>query len=340
LVKPCGCLPFFVHLWGSESGTGKTVALMVAASVWANPDIGKFIQSFNSTIVGREKLASFCNSLPLVVDELQLSRDRMSRQSFDVYSLAEGTGRTRGNKSGGMDRTACWSNCILTSGESPITRSGAGSGALNRVIDIECRSGDSAIKDGHRIANEVRRSYGHAGKDFIKHLDKTGIEQAARLYHRLFRELSATDKTEKQAMAAALILTADQLATDWIFSDDMHLTIEEIKPFLLSKGQVSANERAYDFICDWVRQNKNRFISENNGDFYGEISGSIAYIIPSIFNRTLEDEGYSSNGFLGWLRSKKLILTEPGRFAIKHNIAGDRIRCVALKLPDSLTEFE
>jgi hypothetical protein len=57
-------------------------------------------------------------------------------------------------------------------------------------------------------------------------------------------------------MAAALILTADQLATDWIFSDDMHLTIEEIKPFLLSKGQVSANERAYDFICDWVRQNK------------------------------------------------------------------------------------
>ncbi|HCA30434.1 MAG TPA: helicase, partial [Ruminococcaceae bacterium] len=28
LVQPFGALPFFVHLWGSESGTGKTVALM------------------------------------------------------------------------------------------------------------------------------------------------------------------------------------------------------------------------------------------------------------------------------------------------------------------------
>lgn len=25
LVQPVGCLPFFVHLWGGESGTGKTV---------------------------------------------------------------------------------------------------------------------------------------------------------------------------------------------------------------------------------------------------------------------------------------------------------------------------
>src|SRR5699024_6386221 len=25
LVEPLGCLPFFVHLWGMDSGTGKTV---------------------------------------------------------------------------------------------------------------------------------------------------------------------------------------------------------------------------------------------------------------------------------------------------------------------------
>lgn len=37
LLEPLGCLPFFVHLWGVDSGTGKTVALMVAASVWGDP---------------------------------------------------------------------------------------------------------------------------------------------------------------------------------------------------------------------------------------------------------------------------------------------------------------
>ncbi len=37
LLDPLGCLPFFVHLWGVDSGTGKTVALMAAASVWGGP---------------------------------------------------------------------------------------------------------------------------------------------------------------------------------------------------------------------------------------------------------------------------------------------------------------
>ena len=51
LVELCGALPFFVHLWGNTEG-GKTVALMVAASVWANPRMGDYIHSFNSTGCG------------------------------------------------------------------------------------------------------------------------------------------------------------------------------------------------------------------------------------------------------------------------------------------------
>ena len=57
LINKIGCLPFFVHLWGVESGTGKTVALMLAASVWGNPEVGQYIQTFNSTQVGLEKTA-------------------------------------------------------------------------------------------------------------------------------------------------------------------------------------------------------------------------------------------------------------------------------------------
>lgn len=49
----------FVHLWGVESGTGKTVALMLAASVWGNPAIGQYVQTFNATQVGHEKQRHF-----------------------------------------------------------------------------------------------------------------------------------------------------------------------------------------------------------------------------------------------------------------------------------------
>lgn len=58
LIKPLGCLPFFIHLWG-ETESGKSVLSMCAASIWANPEIGQYIQTFNATLVGMEKTAAF-----------------------------------------------------------------------------------------------------------------------------------------------------------------------------------------------------------------------------------------------------------------------------------------
>ena len=64
LLDPLNCLPFFVHLWGVDSGTGKTVALMVAASVWGDPTIGSYVKTFDGTAVGMEKTAAFFEPPP------------------------------------------------------------------------------------------------------------------------------------------------------------------------------------------------------------------------------------------------------------------------------------
>ncbi|MEG1684045.1 MAG: DUF927 domain-containing protein, partial [Oscillospiraceae bacterium] len=204
LLEPIGSLPFFVHLWGVDSGTGKTVALMLAASVWGNPAVGSYVKTFDGTVVGHEKTAAFLNQLPLCLDELQLSKDAHGRSSFDVYKLAQGVGRTRGNRGGGVDTTPTWHNCILTTGESPITGQSSGAGAVNRVIDIECRSAEAVITDGMRIAGSLKSNFGYAGREFVDRLYEEGqIEKITERYRVLFKELSANDTTEKQAMAAA-----------------------------------------------------------------------------------------------------------------------------------------
>lgn len=159
LLEPLGCLPFFVHLWGVDSGTGKTVALMVAASVWGDPAIGNYVKTFDGTVVGMEKTAAFLNELPLCLDELQLAKDNKGRTNFDVYKLAQGVGRTRGNRAGGVDLTPTWHNCILTTGESPLTGQASGAGAVNRVIDIECKASQAVIKDGMHVSGMVKRNY-------------------------------------------------------------------------------------------------------------------------------------------------------------------------------------
>lgn len=307
-----GSLPFFVHLWGVDSGTGKTVALMLAASVWGNPALGSYVQTFNGTQVAQELTAAFMNHLPVCLDELQLTKDSRGKSNFDVYQLAQGVGRSRGKKSGGVQMTPTWSCCFLTTGESPLTSISSGAGAVNRVIDIECSAGSVVLTDGQRISGSLKRNYGWAGQAFVEKMYASEKTQniIREMYQENFRELCAGDSTEKQAMAAAAIVTADQLATAWIFQDDMALTVQDIQKFLASREAVSAGRRAYDWLCDWVASNVNHFNTDESaaqGEVYGAIDDDLAWINKGVFDRELQLAGFSPAATKSFLKSSRLI---------------------------------
>ena len=343
LLSIVGSLPFFVHLWGVDSGTGKTVGLMLAASVWGDPALGSYTQTFNSTQVGQERTVAFLNHLPYCIDELQLTKDSRGRSNYDVYQLAQGVGRARGRKNGGIDAAPTWSCCFLTSGESPIVSDSAGAGAVNRVIDIECTAGSAVIKDGPKIANALKQNYGFAGEVFVSKLyDCQEVQAVVReIYSDYYKQLCQGNSTEKQAMAAAAILTADYLATHWIFNDDgLGLTVDDIRRFLASREAVSLGSRAYDYMCDWVATNINHFntdMSPAMGETYGTLDNNIAYVIPTVFRGALKEEGYSAQAVLSYLRSKRLIdvgreneFTKSVRFGISR-----RYICLHLKTDDT-----
>ena len=340
LIKHIGALPYFVHLWSCESGTGKTVALMLAASVWGNPEPGTYIQSFNSTVVGHEKIAAFLNNIPMCIDELQLSKDSHGKSKFDVYQLAQGVGRTRVNKSGGVDKTPTWANCILTTGETPIIKDGAGAGAVNRVIDLECPIGEKVILDGQVTANTVKSNYGHAGRKFVEKLD---VEKAKELYEKHFEILSKSETTEKQCMAAAIILTADALISEMFFNSKP-LDVTQVSQFLKSKASVSVGDRGYQYVCDWVAMNIGNFLDANGmsrddkapSKIYGQRSDTDwIYINQSIFRNAVEDAGYNGRALLSYLKSKGLIKTRGRRFTKGKRIEGILTECILMKLPDA-----
>jgi len=343
LLEPLNCLPFFVHLWGVDSGTGKTVALMVAASVWGDPTIGSYVKTFDGTTVGLEKTAAFLNNLPLCLDELQLAKDLKGRTNFDVYKLAQGVGRTRGNRSGGVDLTPTWRNCILTTGESPLTGQAAGAGAVNRVLDIECRSAQAVIRDGMRISSIIKRNYGFAGRIFVEELYQPGVlEQVTERYRQLFQQLNDMDTTEKQAMAAAAIILADELACRWIFQGtERPLTIEQISEFLASRAAVSAGDRGYQYLCDWVTQHSNQLVGRSDTiEVLGALDGNRAYIIRSVFERILQDAGYSTAAMISYLKQEHLIETRGRNNTKGKRINGIPTECFCLLLPAVDTEEE
>lgn len=336
LIEPIGTQPFFVHLWGMDSGTGKTVAQMLAASVWADPAIGgDYVQTFRSTSVGFEIIAGFLNSLPVIVDELQLAKDAKGRVIFNVYELASGKGKLRSNKALGLAATPHWQNCFITSGETPLVSENDGSGAVNRVIEVECKTNAKVIRDGHHTANLLKTNYGHAGKMFIERLCRGENRATAhKLYEVYFEQCLKNDTTDKQAHAAALILSGDYMATQWIFQDGDPLTVGDIAEFMKSREEVSAADRGYQYMCDWVAQNSNKLRGETEtGDVYGVIEGAWAYIIRSVFNRACSDAGISSQALLSHMKSRGLIQTR-GKAMTKPKRIGKTVpECVVMRMP-------
>lgn len=302
LVRPCGANPFFLHLWGGTEA-GKTVTLMFAASVWADPECGRYWKTFDSTAVGQEKMAGFLGSLPLIIDELMLIRDK---KSFDdiVYRLSEGQGRTRGSKEGGVQRQETWRLSIITTGEQPLASAASGGGAVNRVIDCECTS--KLFVDPHWAANSFREHYGWFGERWVNWLmEDDHLELAKITYKGFYRTI--TDKkitTEKQASAAALILTADSLATEAFFDDGEALSLEDVERFLTSVAEVDQNERAYEYLLEMVAMNDFHFSAPS--DSYVEQWGwrdlmrNTICINRTIFGRLMLDGGYDARGFLSW----------------------------------------
>ena len=333
LVKPCNCLPFFVHLWGG-SETGKTVGLLLAASVWADPEIGKYIQTFNATDVSKELGAAFYNSLPLILDELQLVKD--NRKDFDrmIYQLSEGVGRTRGKKTGGLQKTPTWRNCVLTTGEHPIISPSSGAGAINRTLEIDCHD-IHLFDDPKWVAVTLYNNYGFAGREFVERLmDDKAIEDARSLQAAMQDDLKTDDTMDKQTASAALILAADRMIERQFFQDGILLQPSDIAPYLVSKQTVNQNARALQYIYDQVNINAGRFSPEisSNGEVWGDQDDQYIYIIKSKFDQLLQDEGYNASAFIGWAKNQGILCCgTDGRPTKVKKILGKSARCVWIK---------
>ena len=332
LVEPCNCSCFFVHLWNG-SGNGKTVALMLAASVWANPKVGEYITTFNSTAVGQELMAGFVNSMPLIMDEMQIQNG--NRKDFDniIYKLSEGAGRDRGAKTGGLQKKATWRNCILTSGEAPITSAHSGSGAVNRIVEINTND-EKFFSNAKKTADFLMGNYGHAGKVFVKKLmEEPGLlDFAKKTQGDFFEKLSGSDITEKQIMAASLILTADALTDMLIFQDGNGLEINELTQFLATHSEVSADTRAYDWLLDWIAQNGKKFEARDDvPEVWGKNEVGKISIIRSVFNKACADNGFNPTSFLSWLKRNDLIETEGRGYTKRIRLNGMRCQCVILR---------
>lgn len=339
LVKLLDALSFVVHIWG-EKGCGKSVGLMLAASIWGNPDIGGLAKTFSGTKVSFELMSAFCCNIPVMLDELQVIND--NRKNFDdiIYMLCEGASKGRGAKGGGLQLQRRWLTTIITTGETPIIQSNSGGGAAVRTIEVNFKDkplfGDD--QTARQYAGLLKKNYGFAGKKFVQALYRKEVITALQaLQNKYYNELTG-NIDGKQVLSASILLAADALATKAIFKDGRNLTSDELKEFLITKEESDVNRRCYEFLLNWIDMNPRRFDSadNNNGELWGVIEKDIAYINKNVFENVLKNNGYSIKPFLNWARLHNLLEYEDHgeggerRLTVRKTLPNGRARCVAL----------
>lgn len=341
LLPILGGLPFFVDLWGETEG-GKTVSLMLACSVWANPDESSYIGDFKSTDVALEARADLLNNLPMMLDDTSKTSARI-RDNFEgvVYDLCSGKGKSRSNKELGMSRENRWRNTILTNGERPLASYVSQGGAINRILELEC--GERVYQNPQLTADILKKHYGFAGKDFVEVVKKLGTDAIRKIQADIQEQLQDDEKMQKQSISLSIVLTADRIVTDYLFQDRQYIPLEEAKKVLISRDELSENERAYDFILSEVEVNINKFKPDSfSGDYRGEVWGCIengyAIILNNAFTRICEKGNFSGKSFLSWAGRNGLIVQQAGKNTKNKKFYGKAIRCVWLKMPED--DFE
>lgn len=337
LIEKLGALPFFVDLWGETEG-GKTVALMLAASVWANPADNQYIGDLKSTDVALEAKADMLNNLPMLLDDTSKVSKRIA-DNFEgvIYDLCSGKGKSRSNRDLGVNRENTWKTIFISNGERPLSSYAEQGGAINRILEIPCEA--HIFEDPQRTAETLKRHYGYAGNAFVIMLQNNEDMQkdAKDLFKAFQRELMKEDRMQKQAISLSVVLTADALIEKYIFKDGIRISIDEAKNVLTSREEVSENERCYQFLLSKIAMNGNRFNEECKVERWGVIDGDSAYIFPPVLAEICRDGGYNRESFVSWaVKHERIRQDNRGKSSVQKKIDGRnaRVYCVDISFID------
>lgn len=348
LLKPCGLLPFWVNIWG-KTGGGKSICCMLAASVWADSEIGKYISKFDSTIPAFEARAGFLNHLPFIIDDTAEVRRRL-KDDFSqlIYQLASGEGKERSNVKLGLAYKTTWNNTIICSGESPIITEQLQGGAVNRLLEYEMDEGD-IFQDGQAAAALLKSNYGFAGAEFVDVISGLGFDKILELQQDFFNKIKCETYEEKQLRSLSILLVADKIATEYIFKDGIYLSFNDLEKVLTDKNTLSENERCYEYILGEVSVNSNKFMEA--GDRFTETWGKYMKlndtgeeciaILSNVLNRMCAQGGYSLKAFVAWANKKGVLQCDKNAKKTSKLVKmpdGHPQRCYVIRLPISKTE--
>lgn len=275
-----------LHLTGEESGglhfrggssIGKSTSLFLAGSVWGGGS-PSYVRQWRATDNGLEGVAAAHSDTLVCFDEMgQIDAVSAARAA---YILANGSGKTRANRSGEARAPQQWRMLFLSTGEisladklAEVGRAGrAAAGQQVRVVDVPANAGAGLgvfeNLHGHASGDAFARHlkamseehYGHAGPAFVEALQAKREELVASVKARIHNFVEqhcppdADGQVKRVAARFALLAAAGETArseeiVSWPEGEAEAAAVRCFQDWLRARGTVEPTE-----VAEGIRQ--------------------------------------------------------------------------------------
>ncbi len=346
---------FIIHVPG-DSSRGKTSMLRFAASVYGDPESDQWVASWNSTAVGIESRAAGLCDLPLLLDESSATDPQALERA--VYMIANGIGRQRGAKQGGVRETLAWHTIALSTGESSLAGITARSGAQARVLELRLAGERAESRLDAKVIGEIRAGlsehYGIAGRvwlDWLVNAPPDKLEELCGAYAECVAAYNALRlegvETRQASYVALLVVTETYLHDLFGLGSPTGETMDRwIETAAVRARVLPAADRALLLLGDWIQSDPNAFVDitiDAAGAYdtklagvrqlAGYRAGREMLLVPTALRTFLGEHGIDAENVLpDWRAKGYLGTTEDGRTTRKQMIRGVRHRVIPLRV--------
>lgn len=285
--------------WVGDSSTGKTTGTFVGASVWGGPP---FIRSWRATANGLEGAAASLNDTTMCLDEINEASPK--EVGAIVYSLGNGIGKSRADRSGAARRVYRWRLTILSTGERTL-RSVMAEGGQQikagqevRLLNVPSAGRYGAFNNLHgfpegralsdHLMSATKEIHGHAGPAFVERLltDTRDLGGELKKIMDLPQFSSPDSQAGRAAKSFALFGLAGELAVEfgilpWPPGEALEAAATCYQAWLNARGSgLTEHRQILDAIADFIARHGDSRFSEKGKDYDRPVQNRAGWWMP------------------------------------------------------------
>lgn len=282
LVGPASLLMEFTgfngmtyHMGSSESGTGKSLAQMVAGSFFAHPEKYRVTQSTSAVAI--QQRSGMLRNFAVITDEVTAkSRDDFEWLPAYLLDKSQGKGKDRMESGANKERvnTTEWKNMDLLSSNTHVmdylsgARKHSSMAEILRILELKLTQILTLNDEEVSSIEGLKTNYGVAGELFIKWLvanRETAKEVLAKTHAALKKEFGSTnDERYWSSGNGCIVATAVLLGKNYanIVDIPVKYIIESLRKLVLNgRAALRGSKRsAEDILNAYTRDNYGKFI--------------------------------------------------------------------------------